>query len=506
MVIAGLRARLFFELNARYKPSHNCANNKNTNSVHSGTPRLTIRSSSLPFLARPFSVRIQSKIFFAILASSALLVAAVLLMVQWSVTRGMLDYVNDRQLQRARAVAVELADFYHETQSWQPLRDEPRLFRRIVLNALDSSGPPSPNHGMRGPPALALFDQQQQLIAGMPPHPPTATVPIELDGSIIGWLLVPQQKEIRAGFEEQFLRRQRWTLLLIGTALFSVAALMGLPLARHLVKPIRELTRGTHELTQGNYAVTLPAERRDELGELARDFNELAHTLAENDSSRKRWLADISHELRTPLSILRGELEAILDGIRPADNHNLVSLQQEVQHLGRLVDDLHALTSADIGGLQYRKSDCDIAELWRDQCAAHQPYFREAELALNTQIPAQEIVVYGDEDRLQQLLDNLLDNSRKYTQAGGSVNVSVNTLPDGVELRVEDSAPGVPDTALPKLFDHLFRVDDSRNRASGGSGLGLAICQRIVAAHNGSISAAASELGGLVIRVFLPYR
>jgi two-component system sensor histidine kinase BaeS len=451
-------------------------------------------------------VRIHYKIFFAILTASTLLVAAVLLMVQWSVTRGMLDYVNDRQMQRARTVAAELTDFYQETQNWQRLREEPRLFRRIVLNALDSSSTTAPNRGMRGPPQLALLDQQQELIAGMPPHPPTATVPIELDGRTIGWLLVPQQREIRAGFEEQFLRRQRGTLLLIGTALFAVAALMGLPLARHLVKPIRELTRGTHELTQGNYAVKLAAERRDEFGELARDFNELAHTLAENDSSRKRWLADISHELRTPLAILRGELDAILDGVRQPDQHNLVSLQQEVQHLGRLVDDLHALTLADIGGLQYRKGDCDIAELWREQCAAHRASFRDAELALNAQIPTREIIVYGDEDRLQQLLDNLLDNSRKYTQVGGNVTVALNALAEGVELLVEDSAPGVPEAALPKLFDHLFRVDDSRNRASGGSGLGLAICQRIVAAHNGSISATAAPLGGLLIRVFLPYR
>ncbi len=450
-------------------------------------------------------MRIQSKIFLAILGSSALLVATVMLLVQWSVTRGMLDYVNNRQLQRARAVAVELADFYQERQSWQQLRDEPRLFRRIVVNALDASGPPPPRPALAGPPPpLALLDSQHQLITGMPPHPPTATVPIDLDGKTVGWLLVPQMREIRAGFEEQFLRRQRWTLLIIGTALFAVAALMGLPLARHLVKPIRELTRGTHELTHGNYAIKLDAERSDELGELARDFNELAHTLAANDSSRKRWLADISHELRTPLAILRGELEAILDGVRQPDAGNLQSIHQEVQHLGRLVNDLHALTTADIGGLQYRKNDCDVAELWRDQCDAHRHYFHDAGLTLTVQIPAQEIVVYGDEDRLQQLLDNLLDNSRKYTQSGGSVHVSVNMLPDAVELRVDDSAPWVPDAALPKLFDHLFRVDDSRNRASGGSGLGLAICQRIVAAHQGTISATASAFGGLSIRVLLP--
>ncbi|HET8711686.1 MAG TPA: ATP-binding protein, partial [Spongiibacteraceae bacterium] len=308
------------------------------------------------------------------------------------------------------------------------------------------------------------------------------------------------------GFEQEFLRRQRTTLAIIGTALLAVAAIIAFPFARHLVKPIRQLARGTHELTQGNYIVALPTQRRDELGELARDFNELAHTLAANDNSRKRWLADISHELRTPLSILRGELEAILDGVRPSDHEHLQSLHQEVQHLTRLVDDLHALTTADIGGLQYRKTLCDVAELWRDQCAAHQQNFKAAGLSLTTDIPGQEIELYADEDRLRQLLDNLLDNSRKYTAAGGTVQVDVEALPGGVELIVQDSAPGVPEAALPKLFDHLFRVEDSRNRATGGSGLGLAICQRIVTAHEGEISAGLSELGGLRIRVFFPYR
>lgn len=430
-----------------------------------------------------------------------------MLLVQWSVTRGMLDYVNNRQVQRARAVAEELSEFYREAGSWQPLRDEPHLFRRIVLNALDSHEPPSaPTKLPRPRLPLALLDQQQQPIVGTPPPPPTVVIPIELNNVKVGWLLVPQLREINSGFEEQFLRRQRSTLVVIGTALLAIAALIALPFARHLVKPIRQLTQGTHELTQGNYAVALPLERRDELGALARDFNELALTLAANDSSRKRWLADISHELRTPLSILRGELEAILDGVRPADANHLQSLHQEIQHLTRLVDDLYALTTADIGGLQYRKSECDVAELWRDQCAAHRSHFLASGLQLETLIGADEIEMYGDEDRLRQLLDNLLDNSRKYTACGGKVQVSVIAAQNGVELSVQDSAPGVPASALPKLFDHLFRVEDSRNRATGGSGLGLAICQRIVAAHQGSIGAVPSALGGLAIRVFLPYR
>jgi two-component system sensor histidine kinase BaeS len=454
---------------------------------------------------RSTCVRIQYKIFLAILGSSLVLVATVLLLVQWSVARGMLDYVNQRQEQRAMAVAGELAEFYREQGNWQLLRHSPRVLHQLIFNAMDSEPRRSPRMIPAPPPRLAVLDETRRLIAGDPPTEPYALMPIELQGETVGWLVVPKMREIRTGFEEQFLRRQRSTLWLIGAALVAVAALIALPLARHLVKPIRQLARGTHQLTQGNYAVTLPVVRRDELGELARDFNELALALAANETSRKRWLADISHELRTPLAILRGELEAMLDQVRALDTDNLHSLNQEVQHLTRLVDDLYSLTTADIGGLQYRKVDCDIAELWREQCEAHIARFTSAGLELRIEIPATEIFLYGDEDRLLQLLDNLLDNSRKYTSAGGVVRVAVTESAGGVELRIEDSAPAVPVAALPKLFDHLFRVEDSRNRSTGGSGLGLAICQRIVAAHQGTISAELSALGGLCIRVHLPH-
>lgn len=450
-------------------------------------------------------MRIQYKIFLAILGSSLVLVATVMLLVQWSVARGMLDYVNKRQEQRAQAVASELADYYRDQGSWLLLHHSPMLLHQLIFNAMDNEPPRSRRMIPPPPPQLAVLDNQERLVAGNPPEEPHALLPIEVNGATVGWLVVPQMREIRTGFEEQFLRRQRSTLWLIGAALVAVAALIALPLARHLVKPIRQLARGTHQLTQGNYAVVLPVARSDELGELARDFNELALALAANESSRKRWLADISHELRTPLAILRGELEAMLDNVRALDTDNLQSLHQEVQHLSRLVDDLYALTTADIGGLQYRKVDCDIAELWREQCEAHIGRFTAAGLRLQIDIPDAEIYLYGDEDRLLQLLDNLLDNSRKYTSADGVVRVVLGNSAAGVELLVEDSAPAVPAAALPKLFDHLFRVEDSRNRRTGGSGLGLAICQRIVAAHHGTISAELSELGGLRIRVLLPH-
>ena len=464
-------------------------------------------------------MRIQHKLFLALLGTSMALVAAVMLLVQWSFTRGMVDYLNSRHRERGELVAAVLAEQYQRFGSWAPFALEPRLLTSTIIYALEEDEPHNKRRdefsrdGMPPPPSrsvylhLQLLDAQQRLIAGRRPGPKRKLIAIRLDQQIVGWLAVPQLQEVQSGFEQRFLQQQRMTLLAIGGAAIAVAALIALFLARHLVRPIRALNRGTHQLTLGNYTVgelQLPVERGDELGELARDFNELARTLDANDSSRKRWLADISHELRTPLAILHGEIEAMLDGVRPIDRDHLQSVQQEVSHLTRLVDDLHALTTADIGGLQYRKAECDVAELWREVCEAHQQHFAAAQLTLHWQMPERELTCYGDESRLRQLLDNLLDNSRKYTAAGGMVQVSLRPRGDNLELSVEDSAPGVPEASLPKLFDHLYRVEDSRNRSTGGSGLGLAICQRIVAAHGGTIDASASPLGGLRIDVVLP--
>ncbi|MGE0113992.1 MAG: ATP-binding protein [Steroidobacteraceae bacterium] len=446
-----------------------------------------------------------------------MLVAAVMLLVQWSFRSGMVDYLNDRHRERGERIAALLAEQYRQFGSWAPFAQEPSLLPDSIVDALEESGLPGPRHGkhrqeIESPRQmllrLQLLDAQQQVVSGRRPGPEHALVPIRVNGSTVGWLMVPQQREVLNGFENKFLQQQRLKLLAIGGTAIAVAALIALFLARHLVGPIRTLKRGAHALTQGHYSIDnelqLSIQRSDEFGELARDFNELARTLAANDSGRKRWLADISHELRTPLAILRGEIEAMLDGVRPINRDNLQSVQQEVTHLTRLIDDLHSLTTADIGGLQYRKTRCDVAEVWREVCEAHSQPFAAAGLALRCDIPPGDMMLYGDEGRLRQLLDNLLDNSRKYTAVGGLVQVTLRRQTDNVCLTVEDSAPGVPTESLPKLFDHLYRVENSRNRGSGGSGLGLAICQRIVIAHGGAITAAASALGGLRIEVLLP--
>jgi two-component system sensor histidine kinase BaeS len=288
-----------------------------------------------------------------------------------------------------------------------------------------------------------------------------------------------------------------------------------LPLARHVVEPIKLIAHGMNRLTQGDYKQSIDLHRSDELGELSRDYNELALTLAENESARKRWLANISHELRTPVAILSLELEAMLDGIRPMTKENVLSANDELKHLAKLIDDLHQLTIADVGGMQYTKLNEDITLLINGEKNKYQSYLADKNIALTLDLLNDPLYIYGDRTRLFQLFENIINNSIKYSEANTvkissritdshSGNLTESTIKSFVILTFEDDGVGVEEQHLPHLFEYLYRTDESRNRKTGGAGIGLSICNSIVIAHQGEILASKSSLGGLAITIKLP--
>jgi two-component system sensor histidine kinase BaeS len=243
----------------------------------------------------------------------------------------------------------------------------------------------------------------------------------------------------------------------------------------------------------------------DELGQLARDFNSLALTLEKNEQARRQWVADISHELRTPLAVLRGEVEALQDGVRQTTPETLHSLHSEVMRLSRMVDDLHQLALSDVGALTYRKRKVNLGEELREAADSFRSGFAGKGIMLAADLPsAPAIDVFADPERLHQLFNNLLDNSLKYTEAGGRLDIRLETGEGVASIHFMDSAPGVPEAEIGRLFDRLYRVESSRSRATGGAGLGLAICRNIVEAHEGTITAKPSPLGGVWITVVLP--
>jgi two-component system sensor histidine kinase BaeS len=242
---------------------------------------------------------------------------------------------------------------------------------------------------------------------------------------------------------------------------------------------------------------------RDEIGALGRDVNRLAETLEKNRTARRRWMADIAHELRTPVAILKGEIEAIEDGVRPIDEKALASLNEETERLARLIDDLQTLALSDAGALSIHKEELDFSSLVRQAVAAFSDRLAAREIELELQV-TDGISLCGDAHRLRQLLDNLLENSCRYVEQGGKVRLVLVADGDTVHFRVEDSGPGLKTTEVEQLFRRFYRVEASRSRSTGGSGLGLAICRNIVEVHQGNITADHSSLGGLEICFELP--
>lgn len=218
---------------------------------------------------------------------------------------------------------------------------------------------------------------------------------------------------------------------------------------------------------------------------------------------RRAFMADISHELRTPLAILRGELEAIQDGVRKLTPESILSLQGEVATLTKLVDDVHQLSLSDEGALAYRKSQTDLVPLLELVSGNFRHRYAQHPLTLTLTLPDQA-PQFGDPDRLMQLFTNLMENSLRYTDPGGTLHISLHQTPGGNVLHFDDSTPGISDAQREQIFERFYRAEGSRNRASGGSGLGLAICQNIVEAHDGTIVAEHSDAGGVRITVHLP--
>lgn len=455
------------------------------------------------------------KLFLALLATSMLAVLATSIAARVSFVRGFLGYLNEQGIEHIEGLVPGMAAAYEQHGSWQFLRHNPREWFRLLL------GGSAPPRGDASSPAfrgritesdltgvslrIALLDARHRLVIGnREAGADTPLRPIVVHGATVGYLSVLPFQRVTAGAGARLQQRQLISTWIIGAGAVLFAALVAILLTHRLLGPIRQITAATHRLATGDYGARLTVSSPDEIGRLSDDFNRLALALAKNEQMRRAFVADVSHELRTPLAVLRGELEAIEDGVRTLTPDVLRSLQGEVATLGKLVNDLYELSLADIGALTYRMGDVDVAEVLRSRLRGFQDRLRERHIALESDVPSGELIVSGDETRIQQLFSNLMENSIRYTNAGGRFRVSCRGERERVVIDLQDSEPGVPTELVPRLFDRFYRVDGSRNRESGGGGLGLAICKSIVEAHRGTISAQGSPLGGLWVRVTLP--
>ena len=450
-------------------------------------------------------IGITGKLFMAIFATCMLVLITMHWGVRVSFERGFIDYIKHSNEQRISMLSDALAEQYGHYGNWNFLRNNEQVVYRI-MRSIEQSSDSSHNLPPKGwrTQFWVVDSHYQRLVGHAGPVPrDTTRQPIRYDNQIVGWVIATPPEKLTRNADINFDRQQqRTSWLIVGLSTLLAAAMTWL-MSRGLLAPVKRLVNGTHRLAAGDFGTRVAVSSQDELGRLAQDFNQLATSLEKNEQMRRAFMADVSHELRTPLAVLRGELEALQDGVRQPTADSLASLQAEVSTLTKLVDDLHQLSLSDLGALSYRKHPVDAVHLVQIAVAAFRERFHAKQLEIVTQLP-QEVPLFGDPDRLNQLFNNLLENSLRYTDAGGKLEIGLERLPDALRIYWQDSAPGVSDEQLVRVFERFYRTEGSRNRASGGSGLGLSICQNIVEAHGGKIYAQHSPFGGMRITVELP--
>ena len=460
---------------------------------------------------------VTAKLFLAILLTNIVTAVAVGLGVRAAFDSGFESYIHEREGQRLTRLAEVVAAAYRDAGSWDFLRHNDELWLQLnhavrpvmpregrASRARDEPRKPPAGWSPGLPPPAVVLDAQGEVVVGDAiASQDLERKPILVSGRHVGSIAAPVRRNVFDIVDRRFQKQVWQSLAVVALLAMALAAIVTWFLARGLLAPVKRIAGATRRLADGDYSTRVASTSSDELGLLVDDFNRLGNALHKNESARRGFMADVSHELRTPLAVLKGELEAIEDGVRAATPETIRSLQAEVARLGKLVDDIHELSLADVGGIAYRFAEVDLAALAHEVVDHAEGRLRARGLRASVEAAA-TVAVRGDAQRLGQLLANLMENTLRYTDPGGGLRITVAREANRGVLLWEDSKPGVPAEALPRVFDRLYRVENSRNREAGGSGLGLAIARSIAEAHGGTIAAATSSLGGLRIEIRLP--
>ena len=487
-------------------------------------------------------MRVQYKLFFITLLASLVLVLLMLLLAQWGFDRGLLKHANQRQLSQYESLLPSLESIYQRNGSWRALALQPQLWHKLKQQAglaftshnphinppvsndapwgvrrysTDRASPPQlseprfsePQMPRLHAPPLALLDKDKNRIIGHEGRPEHRLyLAIMVQGGVAGYLSYTAREQIFDEYDLQLAQELTANLWWIAALMVLVCAALALPFAHSLLKPVQPIVNTLHELANGNLHARAHVSHQDEIAQVAQNVNQLAQSLHDRSEQRKTWLANICHELRTPIAAMRGELETMLDGIRPIQQDDIISAHQKTLQLQRLVEDLYQLTSSDIGALSFHKQDIDALDCLSNIITQIKPSILQAGLTfdfINSLPTAASGFIYADPLRLSQLLHNLIQNSIKYTQTPGKIVVRIFQQNEQLCIDIEDSSPNVTDDELTNIFELLYRGDASSNRQTRGAGLGLAICKSIAQSHQADLLASHSSLGGLKISLRL---
>ena len=506
------------------------------------------------------------KSLLTLLVTSFFVVLLMVFTMQFFVYRNFSDFVLQQELDSLGALAQSLSEDFQVNNNWDKFRKRPRLWHETLNRFFPAAGPGSPpppemdlsdmhanhpgeeiinpvrnpeppHHPARkfpagaGPPdgenirlrpprplpprrpldlsdmarRLSLFDSNKRVVLGNPDLSKQVLKPIEADNQIVGWLGLKKESELLRPTDISFLKRQSRAFYMIGATVLMMAVLISILFSRHLTAPVRTITEGTKAIRNRRFDTRIPVTSNDELGQLADDFNAMAQALQSHESIRRQWLSDIAHELRTPLAVLRGEIEALQDGIRTINPATVNSLHAEVMTLSKIVDDLSLIARTESGIIEMQRQSVNPISVLESVLQRFTIRFNDNRIAVKRDFPdSGRFCVLGDADKLAQVFGNVFENILRYAASSESITIQIRQSKEHIHISIEDTGPGVPEASIDRLFDRLYRTDPARTRELGGAGLGLSICKTIIEAHRGKIWAENALNGGLRIAMELP--
>lgn len=426
----------------------------------------------------------------------------------------------DQDRVRAGRIVVALAEYHAINGGWngvQGFADRVSFQTERAIVVLDADGqvvadsdPHHDGHRRRDGRDRIFFDHGRERDR---PVPPRFFSPIVVDGLQVGSVavaargrggLIPLTPVGPDGIQpptaepqlSRFADAVANALKVAGIVAGAAGILLVILMSRRMLASIGSLTAAARQLGGGDLSSRATVRGNDEVAELGHAFNSMADALEDSERQRRNMVADVAHELRTPLTNLQGHIEAVQDGLLEPDESTLDTMHRQAVYLNRLVDDLSLLASTESRDFQLTRETVSMAEVVSQVAESFQPRAEAASVDLSVSVPDPLPMMDLDRLRIEQVLANLLDNAVAHTPQGGRIAVAAEHMGDTVRVTVADTGPGIPADAQPRVFDRLYRVDPSRDRATGGSGLGLTIARQLVEAHGGAIWVESEEGSG----------
>jgi len=415
------------------------------------------------------------------------------------------NYLSESDQMKVEMMQHALISYYNSTGSLKGVEQALENANRMNMNMRSMMG------GMGGTIGIVVLDASGEIVANtaqkkMEDKNFSVKEPLVIKGETIGNMIAyPIKNDSVSRLEQQFVQSVNLTILFGFLFAGMITLIIGFFLSKKITNPLSQLVSGIEHVSKGNtkkFRVKITSN--DEFKQLGDAFNQMTDTLERTEHIRKSLVADVAHELRTPLSIIRAKLESIQAGALEATEEVILNVSDEVYRHSRLVNDLQQLSLAESKTLPLHKKRTEINIFMEAILSQFEWFADEKGIKLHLNKSSNDISIEIDQDRITQVIVNLLGNALRYTPDNGTVTVNVNVEGNSVILSFKDTGPGIDEPKLPFIFERFYRVDESRKRDEGGAGLGLSIAKSFVEIHGGDIKVTSSKGEGTTFVVMLP--